>query len=73
MPTVKTLHYMNVRNTNNGGCALILDNVTTKLMCSIRKQSELDSDLASKYKYLHKKASWVHKSQYTYDSNQLAL
>jgi len=55
------------------GIPLVLDGPKTKLLSPVRKQSERELDLESKYHDLAKAAKWVDKDWFTYDFHQLML
>jgi hypothetical protein len=63
---------VNRRNANQG-VPYLLDPVRMKYLSPVRKQSEMENDLASKLTHLSEIAAWTDPSWFTYDYHQMAL
>lgn len=55
------------------GVPILLDTVKCKLLSPVRKQSDKETDLPSKYNQLYTAAHWVDPDWFTHDFHQLAL
>eukprot|EP00457_Paulinella_chromatophora_P002660 gb/GEZN01002665.1/.p1 GENE.gb/GEZN01002665.1/~~gb/GEZN01002665.1/.p1 ORF type:complete len:717 (+),score=9.01 gb/GEZN01002665.1/:157-2307(+) len=56
-----------------GAVPFVLDESKLKQNSAVRKSSDMETDLESKFKYLSVKAEWTTKSWLSYDHAQLAL
>jgi hypothetical protein len=61
------------RRHRGNGVAWVLDVPKLKYISPVRKQSQFELDLESKYIHLSKVARWTHRKWFTYDFHQMAL
>jgi len=61
------------RYAKGNGVPFVLDPIKFKNLSAVRKQSDMDVDLPSKFSSLAKTAAWTSKSWFTWDMHQLAL
>lgn len=61
------------RYAKRNGVPFVLDPIKFKNLSAVRKQSDMDVDLPSKFSSLAKSAAWTCKSWFTWDMHQLAL
>jgi len=74
LPPSRDSDFESVNRYNRGnGVPFVLDPIKFKDLSAVRKQSDMEVDLPSKFRSLSQKASWTHKSWFTWDMHQLAL
>jgi len=61
------------RYAKGNGIPIVLDPVKLKNLSCVRKQSEMERDLPSKFRNLAEAASWTNRNWPTYDLHQFAL
>lgn len=61
------------RYAKGNGVPFVLDPIKFKNLSAVRKQSDMDVDLPSKFKALAQSASWTSRGWFTWDMHQLAL
>jgi len=61
------------RYAKGNGIPIVLDPVKLKNLSCVRKQSEMDRDLPSKFRNLAEAASWTNRNWPTYNLHQFAL
>lgn len=61
------------RYAKNNGVPFVLDPVKFKDLSAVRKQSDMDVDLPSKFRSLAQRAAWTDRSWFTWDFHQVAL
>lgn len=71
-PTAESTFEAVNRRSQRSGVAVLLDGVKLKMISPVRKQSELEQDLESKFQKLSDMAEWADSSWFTYDYHQLA-
>jgi hypothetical protein len=61
------------RYAKNNGVPFVLDPIKFKNLSAVRKQSDMEVDLPSKFKSLAQTAAWTDRSWFTWDMHQMAL
>jgi len=61
------------RYAKGHGIPIVLDPIKLKNLSCVRKQSEMERDLPSKFRNLSEAASWTNRNWPTYDLHQIAL
>jgi len=71
-PTAESTFEAVNRRSQRSGVAVLLDGVKLKMLSPVRKQSEMEQDLESKFNKLSDIAEWADSSWFTYDYHQMA-
>lgn len=61
------------RYSRGNGIPFVLDNLKFKNLSPVRKQSDMNVDLSSKFRNLSEAAAWTDPDWFTYDMHQFAL
>lgn len=74
MPPTIDSSFESVNRYNRGnGVPFVLDSPKLKNLSAVRKQSDMNVDLASKFRNLAESAAWTDVDWFTYDIHQFAL
>jgi hypothetical protein len=74
LPPSMDSSFESVNRYNKGnGVPFVLDPIKFKDLSAVRKQSDMEVDLPSKFRNLSQRAAWTDRSWFTWDLHQLAL
>jgi hypothetical protein len=74
LPPSKDSDFESVNRYNKtSGVPFVLDPIKFKDLSAVRKQSDMEVDLPSKFRSLAQKAAWTNRSWFTWDMHQMAL
>jgi len=72
-PTMDSGFESVTRHNRSTGVPIVLDPVRFKNLSAVRKQSNMEQDLPSKFRSLAETAAWTDRSWFTWDLHQYAL